>query len=334
MNLQYQYNEAFWLLGGIALFLVLYLAYLLWRKKVSARIGEPRLVKQLTKGYSPLLSVLKFSLLLVAFGLGCLALANPRRPDASGEDVRKGIDVVIALDISNSMLATDVAPNRLTKAKQFINKLVAKMENDRIALILFAGNAYTQLPLTFDYGAAGMYVNNADPSISGMQGTAISEALRKSSEVFGEESERFKTIILITDGETHDENALKTLEEEVVPRGIMVNAIGIGSPEGASIKDTATGAPKRDEAGNIVISKLNESLLQELAEAGKGTYQLLQNTDDAVKGIEKQFAGIEKKGLVDTSLLNYKTFYAWVAVPMLLLLLGELFVPGRKKIKA
>lgn len=331
MDWQYQYPQAFWLLTGLGLLLFIYWGYLSWKKKAAKRIGDEQLVKRLIKNHSPLKSGIKFSLLLLGFALGCLALTNPRKPiDAPGEE-RKGIDVVIALDVSNSMTATDVPPNRLQKAKQFITKLVDKLPNDRVGLVLFAGNAYVQMPLTFDHGAAKLYVSAATPGSIPSQGTAVSEALEKARLAFEETSDRFKSIVLITDGETHDENAEEELQE-AVERGIMINTIGLGSPEGATILDSA-GNVKKDEAGNTVISKLNDAILKNIAAASKGTYVQLENSEEAAAQVTAQYAEIEKKALVDSSLFNYQPFYMWLAIPMLLFLLAEIFIPDRKQVQ-
>ena len=332
MNWQFQYPQFLWLLVAIPVFIVVFLFYLLWRSKVTKKIGDAKLVKELYRSHSTAKSIFRFCLFIIAFSLGCIALANPRQPDEIQEDARKGIDVMMALDISNSMMATDLAPNRLQRAKAMLSKLIDQLPNDRIGLVLFAGNAYIQMPLTTDHEAAKMFIATASPSIIGAQGTAIADALQKSSLAFQDNSERFKAIILISDGETHDDNAIQTAQE-LASKGIMINTIGIGSPEGAPIVDTATRMEKRDVNGNVIISKLNEQLMQQIATTTNGMYINLQNTAKTADQLVQQLSGIEKKALGDTSLFTYKTFYAWLALPMLLLLLGELFFPDRKKIK-
>lgn len=267
---------------------------------------------------------------MLAFAAGCLAAANPRKPEEGGSEVRKGIDVVIALDVSNSMMGTDVKPSRLDKAKAFISQLLKAMPDNRVGLVLFAGQAYVQMPLTFDHSAASLFVSAANPGIIATQGTALNDALQKSDLAFAATSDRYKAIILISDGETHDDNAVITAQQ-VGARGIMVNTVGIGSPEGSVIADPLTGEPKKDESGNVVISRLNEQALQQVAAAANGTYIHLTEEGEAVKQIGIQLAVAEKKALVDTSLLNYSTLFMWFAAPMLLLLLAELFFPDRKK---
>ncbi len=269
--------------------------------------------------------------MLLAFGLGCIAVANPRKQDASTMEVRKGIDLVIALDVSNSMLATDVPPSRLQRAKAFILKLTEDMPDNRVGLVLFAGNAYLQMPLTFDRSAVQLFVTTAQPAAIPVQGTAIGEALDRSRMAFGDESGKYKAVVLITDGETHDENAAAAAQL-LAQNGVMINTVGIGSAEGSAITDTA-GNTKKDASGSEVISKLNEPLLQQLASSTNGLYVHLQNISEGAKDISTQLATIEKTALGDSSLFTYKTFYTWLALPMLLLLLIEIFIPDRKKIK-
>lgn len=331
-NYHFQYPLALWLLCLVPIFILLFIFYKAWKRKSIKRLGDPILVKQLFKGHSNAKEVIKLTLILLAFSFGCIALANPRLPDENSGEARKGIDIVIALDVSNSMNAIDIEPDRLSRAKQFISKLLEKLQDDRIGLVVFAGNAYVQMPLTFDKGAAALYTSSADPSQISSQGTSIGEAFEKAELLFAEEQERFKSVILITDGETHDEDALERLSD-LASKGVMVNTVGIGSAEGSRIMNNL-GKPKTDASGNIVISKLNEPFLQQIAAATNGKYVHLQNSDAAVNEIIGQYAQIEKKALGDTSLLTYKTYYTWMVIPMLLFMITDIFFPDRKKIKS
>lgn len=330
MNLQYEYPEAFWLLFMLPLLLLLYAGYILWRRRTKKRIGDARLVAALTKTHSSTKATIKFFLFLVAFALGCLSLTNPRKPDDASAEIRKGIDVVIALDVSNSMKAADVSPDRLTLAQKLLTGLIDRLPNDRIGLVVFAGNAYTQMPLSTDHEAAKLFVGTATPGSVPEQGTSITDALLQSDAAFEEGSGRFKTIILVTDGETHDEEALPTAQR-LSKKGVMINTIGLGSAEGTTLVDTSTGGPKKDETGAVVISKLNEPLLQSLAEATAGTYIHLQNTAPAITSLLEQYKNVDKKALADTSGLSYESFSWWLVLPMFLALLTELFFPDRKK---
>lgn len=294
------------------------------------RIGDARLVPALTRNYSSGLFTAKYAFLVMAFAAGVMAVMNLRRP-AGGEGIsRKGIDVVIALDVSRSMLAADLPPNRLERARQLVGKLMNAMPDDRIGLVLFAGRAYLQMPLTTDYGAAALYVSSAGPDAIPQQGTVISEALRQSANAFIATDRRFKTVVLISDGEDHDAEAVPTAKE-LASEGMMINTVGIGSPDGAYIPDPATGGNKRDEAGNEVISKLNEEGLKQVAASTNGIYIRLQDSDEAVRQLLQQFSRIESKVFDDVSLMNFKTYYGWFAGFMFLLLAAEYFIPETKK---
>ncbi|RYF84467.1 MAG: VWA domain-containing protein, partial [Chitinophagaceae bacterium] len=188
----------------------------------------------------------------------------------------------------------------------------------------------TQMPLSTDHEAAKLFVSTANPGTVPEQGTAIADALLQSNAAFEEGSQRFKTIILVTDGETHDEDAVPTAQN-LAKRGVMINTVGLGSIGGATILDTTTGTPKKDEGGQIVVSKLNEELLQNISETTNGVYVHLDAVAPAMATILDQYKDVDKKALVDTSGLVYESFYWWLLLPMLILLLAELFLPDRKK---
>lgn len=300
---------------------------------MKKRIGDAHLVKALIRNFSSALFNLKFGIVSIAFAAGVLTAMDLRKPGGAEGVSRKGIDLVIALDVSKSMLATDLAPNRLERAKQFIGKLMSKMPDDRIGLVVFAGNAYLQMPLTTDHGAAQLFVSAANPDAIPQQGTVISDALRMSANAFLAAERRFKAVVLISDGEDHDEEAIKTAKE-LSEQGMMINTIGIGSPEGSYIPDPATGQNKKDPGGNDVISKLNETELKEIAANTNGVYIRLQDSDEAVRLLQEQLSQIESKAFDDVSLLNFKAYYWWFAIAMLALLVIEFFIPETKKIKA
>jgi len=332
LGLHFQYKEFIWLLGGIFIFLLLFFFLQRWKKKTMHRIGDPSLVKKLITGYSPRLFQLKFGLATIAFAVGVLAVMNLRKPGEDGTISRKGIDVVIALDVSKSMMATDLQPNRLERAKQLINKLIDVMPDDRIGLVLFAGRAYLQMPLTTDHGAAKLFVSSSSSDAVPLQGTVISEALNRSANAFNTAERRFKTVVLISDGEDHDPEAIKTAKD-LAAEGMMINTVGIGSAEGSYIPDSATGQNKKDENGNDVLTKLNETELKEIAENTNGIYIHLQDSESAVKQLQQQFSGIESKAFGDVSLMNFKTYYWVFAIAMFVLLVAEYFIPEKKKMK-
>ena len=330
MNIQFQYKEFTWVLLALPFFIILFIGLWQWKKKVKKRMGDKKLVNVLTKGFSFKLFTSKFIFLSLAFALGVVAIMNPRKPGGKDNITRKGIDVVIALDVSKSMLATDLQPNRLERAKQLILKLMEKMPNDRIGLVEFAGKAYLQMPVTVDHSAAAMYISSAGPDVVPQQGTVISDALKMSAKAFISTDQRFKSVILISDGEDHDENAIQTAKD-LAAQGVLINSVGVGSPEGSTIIDPATGVNKKDELGNDVISKLNETTLKQVAANTNGIYVHLESTDEAVDLLMKQLSQIEKKAFGDVSNMNYKTWYLWFAAAMLVLLFTENFIPERKR---
>jgi Ca-activated chloride channel family protein len=330
LNFQFQYKELLLLFSALVVFVLLFFFLLRWKKRTIKKIGDSRLVQQLIKNFSPQLFAGKFILFSLAFGLGVIAVANLRRPGSAENISRKGIDVVIALDVSKSMLANDLSPNRLERAKQMILKLMDQMQNDRIALVLFAGKAYMQMPLTIDHGAAAIFVSSATPDAIPAQGTVFSEALQMSARAFNTKEGRFKAIVLISDGEDHDEETLTTAES-ISQQGIMVCTVGIGSPEGSQIPDSATNDYKRDAMGNIVISKLNEDELKQIAEKTNGIYVHFESSDQTINELMHQLSQVEKKTFTDVSLLNYTTYYMWFAGVMLLLLILEFILPERKR---
>jgi len=331
LSFRFQHREFIVFFAVLGLLALVFLLHLQWKKRTANRIGDPRLVKQLTRSYSAPLFIFKFSLICLAIASGIVAVMNPRRPGEAEGGQRKGIDVAIALDVSKSMLAADLAPNRLERARQFIIKLMNAMPDDRIALVVFAGKAYLQMPLTADHGAAQLYVSSATTDAVPQQGTVISDALNMSARAFTGTEHRFKTVLLISDGEDHDEDAVRTAKT-LAEQGVMINTIGIGSTEGASIMDPAIGDVKKDEAGNTVISKLNESTLQEIATATNGQYLRLESSDAAVSAITKQLSQIDKTAFTDLSQVNFKTYFIYFAAAMFLLLIAEQLIPERKKL--
>jgi Ca-activated chloride channel homolog len=330
---QFQNKQLSWLWLLLIAALLLFIAYQFWKKTIKKRIGDEKLVDILISSFSQRSSYLKFGLVVIALAAGIIAALNPGRHGGAESNTRKGIDIAIALDVSKSMLATDLAPNRLERARQFVLKLMDEMQDDRIALILFAGKAYMQMPLTTDHGAAKLFVSAANPDAVPQQGTVISEALEMSVKAFANTDNRFKSIILISDGEAHDEEAVKTAND-LSGQGVMINTVGVGSAEGSMIVDPATGENKKDEAGNVVISKLNEEVLRSVAEKTNGIYINLQGSDEAVLAMKAQLSQIDRKAFNDMSLMSFQTFYIWFAAGMFILLLIENFIPERKRKKA
>lgn len=330
MNFRFQHKELVWLLAGAVLLTGLFLLLLQWKKNVRKNLGDERLVTLLTAGFSPRHFLLKFILLLGAFILCVFAAMNPKKPGRNSSVTRNGIDLAIALDVSKSMLAADMAPSRLERAKQFINKLMNEMPDDRIALILFAGKAYMQMPLTTDHTAAWLFISGAGPGSVPQQGTAISDALEMSARVFGNSEKRFRAVLLISDGEDHEDDA-GTVAGRLAEQGVMINTVGIGSEEGSVIPDPASGGIKTDESGNTVISKLNSSLLKEIADKTNGKYIHLQSSDEAVVAVKAQLSQIDRKAYSDMAGMSFIYLFPWLAGAAFVLLSAGLFISERKK---
>jgi tetratricopeptide (TPR) repeat protein len=325
---RFQHTEYLLALAALPVLVLLYFIALRWKKKTIKKIGDERLVKEMIKNYSPQRFAVKFLLIVTAFASTAFALANLRSPKGSEKVSRNGIDVMIALDVSKSMLAQDIKPTRLDRAKQAIGKLIDKLNNDRIGIVVFAGKAYLQMPLTGDHGAAKMYLSSATPDIVPTQGTVIGEALKMCYASFNTKEKKYKSVILISDGEDHDEEATK-VAGQMAAEGVMINTVGIGSAEGAEIIDAATNEPKKDNEGNTVITKLNEAGLQAIAEKGNGIYQLYNNSDDVVAKLDAQLSSMDQRTVTEDSLVNYESFFQYFLLLSLLLLVIESFISER-----
>ncbi len=327
--LSFQHIE--YLLGLVIIFPVVFLFYTVvkWKKKVKKQIGDEELVNALTEDYSPKNFSTKFIFIALATILCVIAAANLRSPAKGNTGNLTGVDVMVALDVSNSMLAQDIKPNRLERAKQVLNKIIDKLGSNRLGLVVFAGEAYLQMPLTSDLAAAKLYVSNASPQAVPSQGTDINKALAICNSSLDTKEKKYKAVILITDGETHDEkieDAIKLMEEN----GVVVHTIGIGSPEGAPIFDPAENDYKKDESGNTIISKLNEKDLQNMATKTGGQYVLFKNADDVADRIIAQLDGMEKKQIGGTGIKVYHSYYQWFLLGAFILLLLEVIIPERK----
>ena len=331
MNVAFQNIEYLIALAAIPLMLILYFFVLNWKKRTIKKIGDANLVKEMIKNYAPQKFALKFVLIVLAFTSAAFALANLRSPQGVEAVNRNGIDVMIALDVSKSMLAQDVKPNRLERAKQAIAKLIDKLNNDRIGIVVFAGRAYLQMPLTSDHGAAKMYLSAASTDAVPTQGTVISDALKMCNASFNTKEKKYKAVVLITDGEDHDEGAL-TIAADMANEGIVINTVGMGSPEGSTIIDELTNQDKKDINGNVVITKLNEEELMKIAEKGNGAYQRFTTTDELVNKLDADLGSMDQRTVTEDSLVNYENYYPYFLLLALVLLVVELFVSERKAV--
>lgn len=329
--LHFQNIEYFIALAVIPLMIFLYFQLKKWKQKTEKKIGDPSLVKELTAQFSSKNFLTKFILFICAFTLCVFAVAGLVTPDGTQKINRRGTDIMIALDVSKSMLAQDIQPSRLERAKQVISKIIDNSPDDKIGLVIFAGRAYLQMPLTVDHEAAKMYLSSASPDDVPTQGTVISDALKMCYAAFNPKDKTFKSVVLISDGEDHDDEAIKTTKE-MAKEGIMVNTIGIGSPQGAPIMDPETGQYKKDDKGQIVISKLNETELSDIAKDGNGIYQLYTNTDAVASNIKSKLASIGKEVTTsDSSYTSFKQYFQYFLAIAFILLLIEFFFSEKKR---
>ena len=330
--LTFQYIIFLSLLALLPVMLIVFLYAKSKKKKTIKKIGDEALVNQLLSQYKSASYLKKFIFLFIGMGLLVLALANPRSATGTNPVSRNGIDVMIALDVSKSMLAQDIKPSRLDRAKQLLSRLIDKLGNDRIGIVVFAGKSYLQMPLSADHGAAKMYLSAATPESIPTQGTVIGDALKMSYASFNSKEKKYKAVILISDGEDHDEAAISTAKE-MAEQGVVIHTVGIGSKEGAPIIDEASGEMKKDAEGNTVISKLNEEELMNIAKNGNGSYQFFGNNDNVVSNIASQLSSMDQRSVKDDSMTNYESYFQLFIGVAFLLLLIELFISEVKKNK-
>ena len=327
-----EFEHIEYLIGLLVLVpLVLLFFYVLqWKQAAKKKLGDVRLVDLLTGNFSLQRYRLKIILVLVAIGLGIIAISNLRQSlDVKGTKAN-GIDVMIALDVSKSMLSQDVKPTRLDKAKQLIYQLTSQLQNNRVGLIVFAGQAYLQMPLTADATATKMYVSNASPDFVAVPGTNLSAALALADASLDTREKKYKAVILITDGEDHEDKAVDAVKA-MADHGTILHTVGVGSAEGSPITEPGSNEYKRDENGQTIISKLNEDLLKQLAQAGNGTYHHLDNTAAIASELADALNGMEKKTVTsDGGYKEYRSFYPFFLALMILILIAELLISERK----
>ena len=309
---------------------ILFIMVLRWKKKVKKHLGDEALINNLTKNFSARNYRVKFMLQVVAVVLCIVAAANLRSAKAGSGGKRNGIDVMVALDVSNSMLAQDVKPNRLERAKQLLNLLADNMGNNRMGLVVFAGQAYLQMPLTSDLASAKMYISNAATNAVSLQGTEIGDALSICNASLDNKEKKYKAIVLISDGEDHDEQSEEVVKQ-LADNGVMVHTIGIGSPEGAPIFDNDINDYKKDQNGEVVVSKLNEAALQKIATETGGTYQLFTSADAAVSSLTASMGQMETKQIGSGDQREYTTYFQVFLLLALVLLVIETIIPEQNK---
>ncbi len=329
--------EVLWLLSTIPAFIVAYILLTRRKRRQLEAFGDPALVEQLMPNASHVRPAVKFSILMVALALLIIAAARPQFGQSERTEKRQGIEAIVALDISNSMMAEDVAPNRLDRAKQMLSKLMDNMVDDKVGLVVFAGDAFVQLPITCDYVSAKMFLNTTKPDLIKTQGTAIGQALSTSIRCFGAiddpdspvKNDVNRAIILITDGENHEDDAV-AVARRAKELGIQVLVVGIGKPEGSPIPVPGTNNFIKDRSGNVVVSKLNEEMCREIAQAGGGIYVRCDNTNTATRAIQKQLDTLATQEIETQVYTDYNEQFQSFALMVLLLLVIDFFIFNRK----
>ena len=304
------------------------------RKKAIARFGSISLVEQLMPQLSHYRHFLKFGTLLFIVALLAVGWANPQYGAKLKKFKRKSVDVFIAFDVSQSMMAEDISPSRLDRARRFAQNLVQGLRSERLGLIFFAGNAYLQSPITTDYNAINLALRSADPNSILNQGTSIADAIQLAQESFEGNDKSHKALIVITDGENHEEGAINNAES-ARQDGIFIYTIGVGTPQGSFIpvrENNGQGGYKRDKSGEPVNSRLNEDLLKEVAQAGDGAYfNLSVGSDKVLEVLKERIDSMEKRTLEQRTFEEYESSFQWFVGIAILLLLLEFLLPYRKK---
>lgn len=311
-------------------FLVVFYIYTNYRRRKKLRqYGDPELMAHLMPNVSKYRPDVKFWLVTAALVMVIFMLARPQFGSKMETVKRQGVETVVALDISNSMLAQDVTPSRLEKSKKLVSRLVETFNNDKVAMIVFAGEAFTQLPITSDYISAKMFLETISPSLITTQGTDIRGAIDLAMKSFTPNEGVGRAIVLITDGENHEEGAVEAAQQ-AAEKGVRVFVLGVGSPDGSPIPVEGTNDFRRDKDGNVVVTKLNEQMCQEIAKAGNGMYVRVDNTNNAERALN---AEINKLAKADVETQVYTEFdeqfdvLAWLA---LILLAADVMLLNRK----
>ncbi len=313
-----------WLLLLIPLLAIVRLISLRSKRKKLKRLGDPELLSQLSPDVSKVRPAVKFWLLEAALALIVVMVARPQMGRQINSDKREGIETIIAMDISNSMLAQDVTPSRLEKSKMMVEDLVDHFNQDKIGLIVFAGDAFVQLPITSDYISAKMFLQNIDPSLIQTQGTDIGQAIDLAMHSFTQDAKTGKAIIVITDGEDHEGGA-EEMAKKAHDAGINVYILGIGDPKGAPIP-IGNGQYMKDKSGNTVMTALNEDMCKKVAAAGKGVYIHVDNSGIAEEQLDNEFDKLQKGEINNVVYSDFDEQFQAVGILVILLLVIEVLV--------
>ena len=332
--LRFEHPEYLYWLIVIPVLVIIYILFRLGQKSRFERFAHIEMREQLVPSYSSRRSVFKFILFLLVVASSILALANLQSGSKMEEVKREGIDLYIAVDVSNSMNAEDIVPSRLERSKQAINKLIGEMRGDRIGIIVFADKAYVQLPITTDYSAAKMFLSTINTKLVASQGTAIAEAINRAMKSFPDETHS-RAIVIISDGEDHENDAAVKAAQDAAKKGAHVYTIGMGLAEGAPIPEYnqyghQTGY-RKDSNGNTIITRLDEQMLQKIAAAGNGLYTRASNSNVGLNKIYEDISKLDKTEIEAKVFTDYEDQFQWFVGAAIVFLLLEILISSGKK---
>lgn len=333
--LRFEHIGFLWGLAIIPLMAIVFFMVRRWKRKALLSLGDQHTVRRMMPEVSLSRPGLKFLLFALAYASLVVGVANPQIGTKIEEGKREGADLMILLDVSNSMMAGDLAPNRLENAKRAISQLIDNLHNDRIGIIIFAGEAYVQLPITTDYSAAKLFLNNINTDIVPTQGTAIGAAIEMGMKSFNFVNGTSKAMILMTDGENHEDDAVSAAKSASA-KDVVIHVIGLGLPEGAPVPIYRNGKPvgfHTDQTGKTVVSKLNEEMCKEISQAGEGVYVRASNANSGLNIVMDQVNKMEKKTYDSKIFKNYEDRFQFFLGFALLLLALEFFVSNRRNLK-
>ncbi|SDD67370.1 Ca-activated chloride channel family protein [Pricia antarctica] len=323
----------FYLLGIIPVLVVLFFLLQLWRKRTRNNFADETLLKRLTPDRSKFKSGLKLLFLVLGLAFLTLGLVNPKIGTKLETVKREGVDIVFAMDVSKSMLAEDIAPNRLEKSKRLVSEIINQLASDRIGIIAYAGQAFPQLPITTDYGAAKMFLQSMNTDMLTSQGTAIDQAIELATTYYDDQDQTNRVLFIISDGEDHSGESTLEAVEKATDEGIRIFTIGVGKTKGAPIPIKRNGIVetlKKDNKGETVITKLDETFLKDIADEGNGEYINGDNTAEAVEFIKEQLLQMDKKEFEAKQFAEFKDQFQWFLGLGLLFLFLDVFTLEKK----
>ncbi|WP_073084213.1 vWA domain-containing protein [Winogradskyella jejuensis] len=322
----------FWTLLIIPAIIVLFILVQVWKKSAQKKFADARLLKRLSPNQSLFKSILKLAVLCAAFGFLSLALVNPKIGTKMETIRSQGVDIVFAVDVSKSMLAEDIAPNRIEKSKQLVTQIINNLGSDRVGIIAYAGKAFPQLPITTDYAASKMFLQNMNTDMMTSQGTAIREAIELAKTYYDDEEQTNRILVIISDGEDHEGDAAE-IAEEANEQGIRIFTIGVGDIKGGPIPIKRNGVIlnyKKDKNNETVITKLNEDTLKEIANEANGVYINGSNTNDVVETIKDLLDKMDKKEFESKQIADFKDQFQWFLGFGIFFLFIDIFFLERK----